>query len=58
VAFGHTTQERETLNRLIPFFTVIRALAAAEWNQRQNQTEKVARPLNRAREELASAGVG
>jgi hypothetical protein len=53
-----TVQEGEAFDRLIPFFTVIRGLAAAEWNQRQKQNAKVADLLHRARHELASADIG
>lgn len=50
-------QEREAFDRLIPFFTVIRALASAEWNQRRKQNSRVAGLIHRAGQELASADV-
>jgi aminoglycoside phosphotransferase (APT) family kinase protein len=52
-----TEQDRETFDRLIPFFTVIRGLAAAEWNQRHGQETNVSDLLRRASLELASADI-
>lgn len=53
-----TTGERAAFDRLIPFFTVMRALAAAQWHQQHGDPALVIPMLDRAGRDLGRAGRG